>query len=555
MIYLNAEIVSGLGEDTFWTWFRREFPNASFGHPWLYRGKSDVILRYSTLGRSRYATGSVALLWELLPEMKEVFQSNEWDKKIAKTHTAASSCRYRVVASPLASRFYEHHGPVDVLPIGVNTDLFKPMNDRDALRRKYGIPLHKRVGIWIGTTHPMKGFARLLQYRNDNPNIHWIIVWKQPSESSHLDGATEFTLISQQTIADLFNCSDFFLCCGMLRSFYMVEWEAMAANLPMLILDGMKKDFEPSNEPRKDIFRLQWDRPSTKKLWTQYLERRFPGCTGEEPPTLISQAPDPKVRETRYFVSSKPNPRVSISALIYRSPSFADWVYDSVHKHTPMLGTGEAEFFFIANDPTDKLVAHLNQCGYPHYVNNNPSRSEDDLFRMGIGAPEYIHRVYRGWNEAVRKSRGEIVVLINSDNFVSPDWLENLIKNCRPTRVVSSQLVERRHPRHRLFPTAYHGEFGGTPSDFDEERFLRFARRKSIDRLRSGGAYMPCAFYRSEVEKAGLYPEGNLCGSSFTDVRKFGDADLFERLATRGVEHCTAMDSIVYHLKEGEMDE
>ena len=25
MIYLNCEVKSGLGEDTFWTWFEREF--------------------------------------------------------------------------------------------------------------------------------------------------------------------------------------------------------------------------------------------------------------------------------------------------------------------------------------------------------------------------------------------------------------------------------------------------------------------------------------------------------------------------------------------------
>ena len=49
MIYLNAEVISGLGEDTFWTWFKREFPTSSFDKPKTLTEK-DIVLRYSTLG-------------------------------------------------------------------------------------------------------------------------------------------------------------------------------------------------------------------------------------------------------------------------------------------------------------------------------------------------------------------------------------------------------------------------------------------------------------------------------------------------------------------------
>lgn len=36
MIYLNTEIFSGLGEDTFWTWFKREFSKETeYGIPLL----------------------------------------------------------------------------------------------------------------------------------------------------------------------------------------------------------------------------------------------------------------------------------------------------------------------------------------------------------------------------------------------------------------------------------------------------------------------------------------------------------------------------------------
>ena len=56
-------------------------------------------------------------------------------------------------------------------------------------------------------------------------------------------------------------------------------------------------------------------------------------------------------------------------------------------------------------------------------VNVNRRYSDDELFALGYGAPEYMSRVYRGYNEGIRAAAGDYVVLINSDNYFSPDWL------------------------------------------------------------------------------------------------------------------------------------
>jgi glycosyltransferase involved in cell wall biosynthesis len=273
MIYLNPEVVSGLGEDTFWTWFKREFPSASLKIPKHLRDE-DVVLQYSTLGFVNRAGKSIGLLWELYPEMKEQFKSTEWDARLAKVYECARFSTHRAVTSHLMLTFYEQFGTIDVLPIGVDTDLFKPLADKIGLREKYNIPNNKTVGMWCGTTHPMKGFDKLLKYAKLNPDIYWITVWKQPSEAGHLSGASNFVKVSQQTLCELMNCADFFLCSGTLRPFYMVEWEAMSCNLPMIILDNMQKDFVPSSNPREDIFKLNWDRRSAKKLWSDYLVRK-----------------------------------------------------------------------------------------------------------------------------------------------------------------------------------------------------------------------------------------------------------------------------------------
>ena len=247
--------------------------------------------------------------------------------------------------------------------------------------------------------------------------------------------------------------------------------------------------------------------------------------------------------------------RIAIVSLIYKSPRLADWVYQSAMEFTPMLRRGEAEFFFVANDATDECLRHIEDCGYKHIVVRNPRRSSDELFRMGYGAPEHMHRVYRAYNAGIIRSSAKILVLVNSDNYFSTDWLENLEKYSSPTAVVTSRLVEPGHPRYGVFPDAVVSDFGATPDDFDREGFLRFVEKSKLTGLVPGGAYMPCMFWRAQAMAAGLYPEGNLAGKSFEDVAAFGDVAFFERLRKAGIRHVTALDSLVYHLKEGEPDE
>ncbi len=272
MIYLQPEVRSGLGEDTFWTWFHREI-GGTFDPPAGSLGPQDIALRYSTLGAPRAGDGprTIALLWELLPEMKETLGGATWDAKIELTRECARESEYRIVATPLAKKYYADLGPVEVLPIGVDTDLFRPHDGRlFELRAKYGIPRSARVGFWCGTLHPMKGFARLLQYdrEHESEDIHWITVWKSKAEAP--PGAT-YVQVPQKQLAELMNCANFVLCSGMLRPFYMVEWEAMACDLPVVITNGRQKDFIPSAHPRDNVFDLGWDRYAVKDRWIMWL--------------------------------------------------------------------------------------------------------------------------------------------------------------------------------------------------------------------------------------------------------------------------------------------
>lgn len=244
---------------------------------------------------------------------------------------------------------------------------------------------------------------------------------------------------------------------------------------------------------------------------------------------------------------------VSIICLVYKSKQLAEALYKSLYDNTPMLKNGRAELILVANDPTEELVDFLKKKQYPHLINVNQHLSEKEMLKLGFGKPEYIRRVYQGYNRGIMEAKGHKICLINSDNFFAPDWLENLLKYLDYKTIVSSTLVEPGHKEFGVFPFAVEAKFGGTVDDFQEKKFYQFAAKMSKTGWSSGGAYMPCLLYKDVAFLVGLYPEGNLVADGdFQKISMYGDEAFYDRLRRFGIKHITAKDSIVYHLKEGE---
>lgn len=275
MIYLSPihGRKSGYGEETFWVWFERNFENISFTFPKDFF-ENDVMLRYSTCSPpiNIKPAKQIALCWELYPEMKNVFNTNEWNNIINKTYETAKSANKITVASRFAKPFYKQFGRVDILPIGVDTDLFRPCSEEEKykLKLKYNVPLDKEIGFWCGTMHPMKGIQNLQKYAKENPNIYWIIVW-YPSHGNFIGLGQQHVLVNQQKMSELMNLADFQASVSLLRPYYIIEYEGMACNLKQRKIINIEKDFESGNNPRDAIFEHQWDRHTCKKLWDEYV--------------------------------------------------------------------------------------------------------------------------------------------------------------------------------------------------------------------------------------------------------------------------------------------
>ncbi len=247
--------------------------------------------------------------------------------------------------------------------------------------------------------------------------------------------------------------------------------------------------------------------------------------------------------------------KVSIICLIYKSTKLLDAVYQSVLKYTPMFQKGEAELLFVANDATNEVLSHLIEKNYNFVSVKNTCYSEEELFKSGYGIPAYISNVYRGYNLGILQAKGEKIVLINSDNFFSDDWLENLLKYYDENKVISCQLVERAHEKFGVFPGAIEHYFGYNLDTFRDKDFNDFTKTIAREGLREGGAYMPSLLSKNTALKVGLYPTGNIANDQKENIKRFGDECFFDKLASIGVQHFTALDSISYHLKEGEREE
>ncbi len=274
MIYLSPEVRTSVNEDTFWDWMNRVFSQSSFEVPSTLN-VDDIILRYSAMGFLPVAGKSVALCWEMYPQMQKLYHNNSLSEDAVKrVYEAARYCTYRVVATPKNAVWYEKFGTVEVIPIGVDTDFWRPYNNKAEFRKKYDIPQNAKVGVWIGTFHHMKGFARLVEYAQNNPEIYWIIViGRQYRALSAFDNAKIFMDVPQSIIVELINAADFYLCTNRLSAYYMADWEAMSCNIPFVYDSEESPEFKVSLNPREEVMRRGWSRQSVQKQWTDFFEK------------------------------------------------------------------------------------------------------------------------------------------------------------------------------------------------------------------------------------------------------------------------------------------
>lgn len=230
-------------------------------------------------------------------------------------------------------------------------------------------------------------------------------------------------------------------------------------------------------------------------------------------------------------------PTVTVIGMIYRSLDYLSLMVDNMRRCN-------AELLIVCNDALPKVLdaARATEIPVLDYRDHKP----DDY---------YLNRVYRAWNAGAAAAQTDVIVYLNSDMWFADGALENLLKHLTPDTIPCSRLVES-----GKMPSGQHAlvkDFG-TAKTFQREKFERYAKSVSEDRVEDGGLYMPCCFNRQEFLNAGGYPAGNVyrggVGAHGTKFIRSGDDHFFHH-TMKHKKHITVMSSVVYHEQCGEIDE
>jgi hypothetical protein len=221
---------------------------------------------------------------------------------------------------------------------------------------------------------------------------------------------------------------------------------------------------------------------------------------------------------------------VTLVTLIYRDLRWLDFVMEGVARAKTDVAY---RWLVVANDATPEVAA-------------DPRIDID--FRNDDPAEFYINRVYRAWNAGVEAAPTQLVVMLNSDMYVSDGWLDELldVRQRNPLDIPTSLLIESGR-----IPSAmpeYVQNCGLTPETFLATDFRLHAsnlRANLRGTIEAGRLFMPILVDRQEFHDVCGYPEGNPPGTT-------GDKDLIRRYTEAGFRHVTAMGSVVYHVQCGE---
>lgn len=155
-----------------------------------------------------------------------------------------------VVASPYmldlvrSSPITAHMEHVHLIPFGIDTELFSPGNDRNAIRGRLGIPEQNFVLFFRADPSPYKGFdciKQMLDRLAPERPVTLLAVGNQGmlNEYENRYQVVDFGWITDNKfLSELYRASDLFLMPSTAEAFGLMAIEAMASGIPILVCEG-----------------------------------------------------------------------------------------------------------------------------------------------------------------------------------------------------------------------------------------------------------------------------------------------------------------------------
>ena len=126
---------------------------------------------------------------------------------------------------------------VVVIPVGVDTDIFHPM-DNGELRAKHGFGEGDDVLLYVGRfsrEKRMNWLPRIFrEVKEKSPNVVLALVGSGSDKPKMVKGMIDLGPRSKQEVAELMNCADVLLLCSKFEGLPTVVLEALACGLPVV---------------------------------------------------------------------------------------------------------------------------------------------------------------------------------------------------------------------------------------------------------------------------------------------------------------------------------
>lgn len=155
----------------------------------------------------------------------------------------------------------------------VNTEVFQPKN-REVMRRKYGIDIHKRIFIFISMNiaDPNKGLDIFSEVLLDlDPTSEILAIGDNPWKKEWKNVRSVGLVKSQQEMCELISCADYMAMPSFQEAFSQSPLEAMACGLPVVLfpVSGSSELINESNGVVCDDFTSESLRKGLVKLMSR----------------------------------------------------------------------------------------------------------------------------------------------------------------------------------------------------------------------------------------------------------------------------------------------
>jgi len=122
-----------------------------------------------------------------------------------------------------------------VIEEGVDIEKFKPVENKEELKRSHNLPLDKKIGIAVTKFLNQKGWSILSELINKFPDIYWIVLFTSAiGKKPKLKNVTLIEEALPELMPRLYNCADFFINTSPVESFGLSACEAASCNIPII---------------------------------------------------------------------------------------------------------------------------------------------------------------------------------------------------------------------------------------------------------------------------------------------------------------------------------